>query len=170
MSQATPAAASSGEPSVAFHTGVADPVQHAARLVRKAVSLGSRVLVVGAAQPLQQLDEQLWTAEPGSFLPHGRWTPEAEGSTRLRRSPVWLCSQPERLLQEGASAPERPEVLIHLGGDVSGAHAAVGPSMAAPFAKVIELVATDSAARSAGQQRWRAWREQGVVPTHHAFS
>ena len=27
-----------------------------------------------------------------------------------------------------------------------------------------------AAARAAGQQRWRAWREQGVTPVHHAFS
>ncbi len=169
MSEAVPASDPAVGPSVAFHTGVVDPVQHAARLVRKAVSLGSRVLVVGQAQLLQQLDEQLWKAEPGSFLPHGLWTPEARGSTRLKRAPVWLCSQPDALLQAGRSA-DLPEVWINLGSAAVETDAAALSAAGVSFAKVIELVSTEPAARSAGQQRWRSWREQGAVPVHHAFS
>jgi DNA polymerase-3 subunit chi len=154
---------------VAFHTGVADPVQHAARLVRKAVSLGSRVLVVGQAQPVQQLDELLWTTEPGSFVPHAHWKPEARGSTRLKRAPVWLCSQPVALLQAGRSV-DWPEVWINLGASAFEAGGSALSAAGVSFSKVIELVSTEPDARLAGQQRWRSWREQGVVPAHHAFS
>lgn len=148
--------------SVAFHTGVLDPVEHAMRLTRKALAHGSRVLVVGPEAQLGALDEQLWTADPGGFVPHLRWSREAQGSTRLSRAQVWLTSQPEALLDRTAQG-ERPDVLINLGADMS-------LQAAQPFAKVIDLVSTDPAARAAGQQRWRAWREQGVTPVHHAFS
>ena len=156
--------------SVAFHTGVTDPVQHVLRLVRKAVSLGSRVLVLGPAQPLHELDEQLWTADPGSFLPHGLWTPQAHGSTRLSRAAVWLCTQADACLQANDSAT-LPDVLINLGTPSAQADGAAAVCAAGVrFSKVIELVPQDPAARASGQRRWRAWREQGVVPVHHTFS
>lgn len=152
-------------PSVAFHTGVSDPVGHALRLTRKALSLGSRVLVIGPDQPVRELDEQLWTAEPGSFVAHVVWRTEAAGSTQLQRAPVWLCGPVEPELPDapdGGDVPTGREVLINIGLPV--------PRNAGAFAKVIEVVSADPAERGPGQQRWRHWREQGITPDHHTFS
>lgn len=151
--------------SVAFHTGVSDPVGHALRLTRKALSLGSGVLVIGPEQPLHQLDEQLWTAEPGSFVAHAVWRAEAAGSTQLQRAPVWLCGPVEAEWQDapdGRDVPTGREVLINIGLPV--------PRNAGAFAKVIEVVSADPAERGPGQQRWRHWRELGITPAHHTFS
>ena len=143
-------------PSVAFHTGVSDPVGHAIRLTRKALSLGSRVLVIGPDQPVRELDEQLWTAEPGSFVTHAVWRADVANSTRLKRAPVWLCGP------VAGDAPAERDVLINIGLPV--------PGNANAFAKVIEVVSADPAERGPGQQRWRHWREQGITPDHHTFS
>lgn len=143
-------------PSVAFHTGVSDPVGHAIRLTRKALSLGSRVLVIGPDQPVRELDEQLWTAEPGSFVAHAVWSADVANSTRLKRAPVWLCGP------VAGDVPAERDVLINIGLPV--------PGNAGAFAKVIEVVSADPAERGPGQQRWRHWREQGITPDHHTFS
>jgi DNA polymerase-3 subunit chi len=141
---------------VAFHTGVSDPVGHALRLTRKALSLGSRVLVIGPDQPVRELDEQLWTAEPGSFVAHAVWRADVSNSTRLKRAPVWLCGP------VAGDVPAERDVLINIGLPV--------PGNAGAFAKVIEVVSADPAERGPGQQRWRHWREQGITPDHHTFS
>ncbi len=143
-------------PSVAFHTGVSDPVGHALRLTRKALSLGSRVLVIGPDQPVRELDEQLWTAEPGSFVAHAVWRADVANSPRLKRAPVWLCGPVT------GDVPAERDVLINIGLPV--------PGNAGAFAKVIEVVSADPAERGPGQQRWRHWREQGITPDHHTFS
>ncbi len=143
-------------PSVAFHTGVSDPVGHAIRLTRKALSLGSRVLVIGPDQPVRELDEQLWTAEPGSFVAHAMWRADVANSTRLKHAPVWLCGAVT------GDVPAERDVLINIGLPV--------PGNAGAFAKVIEVVSADPAERGPGQQRWRHWREQGITPDHHTFS
>lgn len=149
-------------PSVAFHTGVADAVGHALRLTRKAMALGSRVLVIGSTDAVRELDEQLWTAEPGSFHPHVQWSAENAGQTKVQRAPVWLWASPAADREVREPLPTERDVLINLGLAV--------PREAAQFEKVIEVVAADPVERTLGQQRWRAWREQGITPAHHAFS
>ena len=149
-------------PSVAFHTGVADAVGHALRLTRKAIALGSRVLVIGLPDAVRELDEQLWTAEPGSFLAHAMWRAEDAKGTRLRRAPVWLWASPTLDREVREPLPTDREVLINLGLAV--------PHEAVRFGKVFEVVSADPTERAIGQQRWRAWRERGVTPAHHAFS
>lgn len=148
---------------VAFHTGVADPVGHALRLIRKALSLGSRVLLIGEEPVLRELDEQLWTADPGSFMAHAHWSPQSRDHSAVRHAPVWLMSA-QGAAGHGApmEVPTEPQVLINLGLPV--------PANADRFDKVIEVVSTDADSRAQGQQRWRRWRDNGVTPLHHAFT
>lgn len=42
------------------------------RICERLLDGGERLLVVAAADLLEQLDEQLWSYAPESFLPHGR--------------------------------------------------------------------------------------------------
>lgn len=149
-------------PSVAFHTGVVDAVGHTLRLIRKAISLGSRVLVIGSAEAVRELDEQLWTAEPGSFIPHVMWSEQSAASTRVQRAPVclWGAASDDREVHD--PLPTGRDVLINLGLAV--------PREAEQFPKVFEVVSAQPTERAIGQQRWRAWRERGISPAHHAFS
>ncbi len=146
---------------VAFHTGVVDPAGHALRLVRKAMAAGSRVLLIAPAPVVRELDERLWTDDPGSFIPHAVWSPASRSSGTVRHAHVWLWSASNEV-DEAESVPEDLQVLINLGVPV--------PLNARRFLKVIELVSASPQARVQGQQRWRTWREWGISPTHHAFS
>jgi DNA polymerase III subunit chi len=146
---------------VEFHTGVADPVGFACRLLRKAWHARARVLVTAPPDTLAALDAALWTFEAQSFVPHLRLpAPDAAaaGSADLSdladlvaRTPIWLAETPP--------AGERPPVLVNLG--------AVPPAGADDFARVIEIVAPDDEARRAGRQRWRHYEGWGVQPLHH---
>ena len=49
------------------------------QLARKVLEAGEKLLVVGGPQLLGLLDVTLWTADPASFLPHGRAGHEGEG-------------------------------------------------------------------------------------------
>ena len=60
-------------PQVEFHSGVAQPLNFACRLLRKACRQRVPVLVSAPAPTLDALDRELWTFEALEFLPHRRW-------------------------------------------------------------------------------------------------
>lgn len=111
---------------VAFYHCTRAPAEAVAlRLAVRAYESGARLLIVGSAEVLQRLDEQLWTERPESFIPHGRVDEDAA------RHPVLLAEAPEPLNGAGilllVSQP-LPEVrpfdrTLHLFDDGSDAHA-----------------------------------------------
>ena len=133
---------------VEFHTGVADPLGFACRLLRKAYLQGARVLVTAPPSSLAQLDEQLWSFEAQSFVPHLRWR---AGAAAAARTPIWLV--------DGAPPAGAPPVLVNVG----------APIVDAPqdFERIIEIVAADDAERHAGRARWRGYEALGLPITHH---
>jgi DNA polymerase-3 subunit chi len=139
--------------SVEFHTGVAEPVAFACRLLRKAYRAGARVWVTAPAERLAALDAALWTFEAQEFLPHVRVPGPAAGLAP--RTPIWLstAAAPE------AAAPPAPPVLVNLG--------AAPPADAEAFERVIEIVSDDAQERAEGRQRWRHYEGWGVKPVHH---
>jgi DNA polymerase-3 subunit chi len=137
---------------VEFHTGVADPLAFACRLLRKAYRQGARVAVSAPPTVLAALDERLWTFEAQAFVPHLRWTPAR--SAQAARTPIWLI--------EGAPPPGSPPVLVNL-----GASPAPGPAGTGAFERIIEIVSTDDDDRRAARARWRAYEAQGLPITHH---
>lgn len=134
---------------VEFHTGVADPVHFACRLLRKAQRSGARVLVTAPPEDLAALDEALWTFEAQDFVPHVRLPGPA--AALAPRTPVWLAT--------GPTLPDAPPVLVNLGADP--------PDEAGAFRRIIEIVGTDPAQRQAGRARWRHYEGWGVKPLHH---
>ena len=140
---------------VEFHTGVADRLGFACRLLRKAVRQGARVLVTAPPEALTELDRLLWTFEERDFLPHVR-VPGAAAGLRAR-TPIWLAADAEAAL---AGAAEAPRVVVNLG-------AAAPPDLQA-LDRLIEVLSTDVDDVAQGRTRWRAYKAAGLTVVHHA--
>ena len=80
---------------VEFHVNVADRLQYACRLLRKASRKGVRVAVTGSPATLNDLDRHLWSFEAEEFLPHVRVGTEERASSTWkvgrRRLMLSLC-------------------------------------------------------------------------------
>ena len=135
---------------VEFHTGLADPVGFACRLLRKACRQGARVLVTAPEATLRELDRALWTFEEREFIPHVRMPGAAAGVAA--RTPVWLAG--------GASLPEAPAVVVNLGADA--------PADTDAVQRLIEVVSADPDDAARGRERWRGYKAAGLQIRHHA--
>ena len=135
---------------VEFHTGVADKLGFACRLLRKAYRIGARVMVTGPAVVLAALDRELWTFEERDFVPHLRLPGGA--AALASRTPIWLV--------EGEAPAGAPDVLVNLG--------AAAPADLSRFSRVIEVLSTEPDDEQAGRQRWRDYKARGLMVTHHA--
>lgn len=141
---------------VEFHTGVADPVAYACRLLRKAVRRGARVLVTAPGPTLAALDRGLWTFEEREFLPHVR-VPGASAAVAAR-TPIWLAAAAAAALPAGAEAPR---VVVNVGAEIDAA------SAQATAERLIEIVGAEPDEVAAGRERWRAYKAAGLAITHH---
>jgi DNA polymerase-3 subunit chi len=138
---------------VAFHTGIAEPIDYACRLLRKAWRSGARVAVHGEPALLDRLDQALWTFEPLEFVPHVLLPRDGGDAARLALSPIVL-------VKDGAVAPAACRVGVTL-----AAHpvADVGA-----FDRLIAIVGLDPEQREAGRLRWREYERAGHVLSHVA--
>jgi DNA polymerase-3 subunit chi len=131
---------------VAFHTGIANPLDYACRLLRKAYRSGARVAVHAEPALLDRLDQALWTFEPLEFVPHIVLPRDGHDAERLARSPI--------VLVKGESAPPAAcRIGVTLGGHPVADVAA--------FDRLIAIVGLDDAHREAGRQRWREYQRAG---------
>jgi len=131
---------------VEFHTGVADPVAFAGRLLRRAARQGVRVQVTAPPDVLTLLDRNLWTAEAQDFVPHLRM-PGASPAAAAR-TPIWLTA--------AALHEDAPRVLMNLGAERAADAAALD--------RIIEIVSSDPDLAAAGRDRWRAYKSLGLTP------
>jgi DNA polymerase-3 subunit chi len=134
---------------VEFHSGVADPVDFACRLLRKACRQGTRVQVTAPAGTLASLDRALWTFEEREFLPHVRM-PGATAQLAAR-TPIWLSAQ--------AGGEGAPRVVVNLDADA--------PADLAEVERLIEIVGADAEQAERGRGRWRVYKAAGLAITHH---
>lgn len=139
---------------IKFHFNVADSIDYACRLLRKASRQGAAVVVTAPPAVLSNLDRALWAFDPVEFLPHlwlqhGRDVPERLLGTRL-----WLSEDP--------AASGHHDVLVNLG---QGAEQA--PAGFESFARVIEIVSTDAEERSAARLRWKHYASRGYAIERH---
>lgn len=135
---------------VAFHTGIADPVDYACRLLRKAVRSGARVAVYGPKDPLDRLDRALWTFDPLEFLPHLSLPRDGADASQVARTPLLLCHD--------GRVPAGCGIAVVVEG--------VQPVEAARFGRVIEIVGDGPESRQAGRLRWREYERAGLKPQH----
>lgn len=134
---------------VRFYVNLADPLGYACRLLRKAQSIGTPVVVTGEGADLQALDQALWTFSAHDFVPHARVGAAAPGV--LVRSPIVLSVDP-------LAAPSRG-LLVNLGAQI--------PDGFEQFERLFELVPEDEALVQAGRERWRHYRAQGHPVEKH---
>ena len=92
---------------VAFHFNVPDKLAYTCRLLRKALAIGAKMVVIGTGEELEKLDSDLWDVSPADFLPH--CVQSAEIGV-VEKSPVVLAKS----LQ---SVPHH-NVLINLGANI----------------------------------------------------
>lgn len=107
------------------------------------------IVVVGPANFLRQLDEQLWSFSPAEFLPHAWGQDDVANETPI-------------VFVESFESPElehlpHGDVLIHVGQDIPVSV----ENLASRFPRIVEIVSTDEADRQAGRARYKAYRDQG---------
>ena len=135
---------------VEFHTGVADALLFACRMLRKAARQGVRVQVTAPEEALDRLDRLLWTFEERDFVPHVR-AARADAAVAAR-TPIWLT---ESALGAGA-----PRVLVNLGAEP--------PADPQALDRIVEIVAGEADEAARGRQRWRHYKGLGLAIKHHA--
>ena len=138
---------------VAFHTGIANPLDYACRLLRKAYRSGARVAVHGEPAALDKLDQALWTFEQLEFVPHVVLPRDAANAQRLEATPIVL-------VKGGGAAPAACRIGVSLGGHPL-------PDVAA-FDRVIAIIGDEPAHREAGRERWREYQRAGHAVTNVA--
>ena len=138
---------------VAFHTGIANPLDYACRLLRKAYRSGARVAVHGEPALLDRLDQALWTFEALEFVPHIVLPRDGGDAGRLALSPIVL-------VKDAASAPAACRIGVTLAGHPV-------PEVGA-FDRLIAIVGLDPEHREAGRQRWREYERAGQAVSHVA--
>ena len=141
---------------VEFHTGVADPLGFACRLLRKAVRRGARVRVIAPADTLGALDRALWTFDERDFVAHVR-LPGATPDTAAR-APIWLVPS---LRQSAGDAPV-PALVVNLGAEA--------PDELTGLDRLIEIVSDDPDDAARGRSRWRTYKARGLNIKHHNAS
>ena len=131
---------------VAFHFGAPDKVAYAARLLRKAVGTGARVMVLADSAALHRLDAALWASSATEFLAHC-WLD----------APATVVALSSVLLTDGGPEPAAPalDVLVNLGDAM--------PLAFERFPRVIEVVGLDEGDRQHARQRWKAYAAQGLA-------
>ncbi len=135
---------------VDFHTGVADELGFACRLLRKAYRQGARVLVRAPGPRLVRLDRELWTFVEREFLPHLRFASPGALPPAAARTPIWLV--------DGAVPAGCPPVLLNLGAEL--------PASLDAFERVIEVIPVDAGEEQRGRSRWRAYAALGADLKH----
>ncbi|MFT5172401.1 MAG: DNA polymerase-3 subunit chi [Gammaproteobacteria bacterium] len=147
----------------------------ACRVAQKAWGQGLRVYILADTdENAARMDDLLWTFQQDSFVPHERW--HGVGASNaidepLGSDPADIVSQfstesaghaqpmARVLIGTTTQLPTMPELLINLG--------AAMPEWFAQCPRVAEIVGATPHRKTAGRERYRVYREQGVPLRTH---
>lgn len=132
---------------VVFHTGLANKVEYAARLVRKASRQGVSLVLV--CEDPAAVSQALWGVSGVDFVAHA--FEQSDGATLLASKVV---------LMKSASVPGRDLSQVVL---VNACE--VWPNEHARYLRVIELVGEKPSDVGAGRERWKKYLSDGVQPS-----
>lgn len=142
-----------GEPRVTFYVlpgrEERDRRLLACRLVEKAWHAGHRVHVtLDDEAAARAFDELLWQFSDIGFVPHARCGDPAASEAPVR---IGTAAEP------AADA----EVLVNLSAGL--------PAEPERFERIVEVVDADESRRQRGRERFRAYRERGIIPETHSL-
>jgi DNA polymerase-3 subunit chi len=129
-----------------FHSNVADKLNYACRLVRKARAANTKIVLRTTREDLAALDAALWTFSAADFLPHVQ-----AGDALAPQTPVILTDD------DTVELPHH-QILINL--------SATAPAHFDRFERLIEIVSADEAEAQAGRERYRFYKGQGYQLNH----
>ena len=126
-------------------------LRFACRLVEKAWLKRHRVRVqLDPGGDLEAIDQMLWTFSDRAFVPHRRAGTAGDGPAPAPAEVV-IADTAEADAADG-------DVLVNL----ASAQPATGD-----WSRIAEVIDADALRRSAGRERYRAYREQGFEPQTH---
>ncbi len=132
---------------ISFYFNADDALNLTHRLIGKARQQGLYCLIyTDDAALATQIDQQLWSAEPLSFVPHTLCE-----DPNARETPVLIGTQSELL--------PRCDLLINL--------TAEPPACLARFDRLIEIVTRDGADRDKARERYRHYQSRGYSIENH---
>lgn len=132
---------------ISFYFNADDALDLTRRLIGKARQQALYCLVyTDDAALATQIDQQLWSAEPLSFVPHALCE-EAHAS----ETPVLIGTQPDSL--------PRCDLLINL--------SAQPPACLARFDRLIEIVTREGTDREKARERYRHYQSRGYPIEKH---
>jgi DNA polymerase III subunit chi len=130
-----------------FHSHIADKINYACRLVRKARAANRRIMLLAKDRTeCEAINQALWTFSAADFLPHV-----------LAEDPL-APQTPIVLTVHDASDFPHHEVLINLSNAV--------PAHFARFERMIEIIGCDAAEVASGRERWLFYKDRGYALTH----
>jgi DNA polymerase-3 subunit chi len=133
---------------IQFYHLTTSPLERALpKLLERIVAGGFKVsLVTGSAERAEQLNQLLWTYDPGSFLPHGS---SADGNGE--EQPIYIST--------AIDAPNHANVLV----------LSDGRSVDAPdnFERVVDMFdGTNEATLTSARARWTHYKNAGHALTY----
>ena len=126
---------------IEFHFNATDKLAYICRLLRKGTSQNQRLLVVGQANVLTQLDVALWSVAPHDFVSHC----QASEAHLVNHSAVVLATQLEPV--------PGVKTAVNLGPEL--------PEGFEGFDRLIEVVSDDPADRLQARVRWKQYTALG---------
>ena len=127
--------------SVHFYHNAADPIALACELAGNAHRGGRKAIIVSPdTDTAQQLDRQLWIADPGSFVPHV-----------MNSSPL-AAETPVIIGLAGEKDWPHTDLLFNLAVELPGA--------CERFRMLIEIIGCSEAERAPARARWMHYKQQ----------
>ena len=122
------------------------------RLTEKAWLQNNAIYIHTPTQAIaSQLDEELWTFNPASFVPHQLATEESANKTVLigHQATVQIPNT-------------HHDVLINLDYEI--------PSFFSQFERVAEVIAADETSKEKGRERYRFYKDRGYALETHKLT
>ena len=144
-----------------FHSQVGDKQTYCCRLIRKIAGSSPegeplrRIVLIGDADLLKQLDEKLWSFSAEEFLPHCFANADAAAIT-----PIVLA---EALDEELFKNLPHADILIHLGQEFLPQI----EKIIERFPRIIEVVSLEPNDLLAGRERFKKYRSLGHELRNH---
>jgi len=127
--------------SVHFYHNAGDPIELVCELASNAYRSGRKIVIISPdATHAQRLDRQLWTADPGSFIPH-----VMHGSPLAAETPIIIGLAGEKEWPHN-------DLLFNLAVEL--------PIAYERFRMLIEIIGRSEAERTPARARWMHYKQQ----------